>query len=79
MIAIFECRGDKTHAIAENHRGILDARTLTTQAKAEVGNREITGSRTGAIEDVASATVHHKMLEFKFSTSSFIVLSYPYL
>ena len=58
VIAIFECRGDKTHAIedgmiAEN-RGI-DARTLTTRAKAEVVNREITGSRIGAIEDVASA------------------------
>jgi len=83
MIAISECRGDKTHAIdegmiAEIRRGILDDRTLTTQEsarrKAEVVNREITGKRIGAIEDVASATVHHKMLEFKFSTSSFMVI-----
>lgn len=88
VIAISECRGDKTRAIdeamiAENRRGILDARTHTTREsarrKAEVVNREITGSRTGAIEDVASATVHHKMLEFKFSNSSFMVISYPYL
>ena len=80
MIAIFECQGDKTHGIedeemiAGNRRG-TDARTLTTRGsarpKAEFVNREITGSRTGAIEDADSATVYHKMLEFKFRTSSY--------
>ncbi|CBY16040.1 unnamed protein product [Oikopleura dioica] len=74
MIAISECRGDKTHAIdegmiAEIRRGILDDRTLTTQEsarrKAEVVNREITGKRIGAIEDVASATVHHKIMNLE--------------